>query len=74
MADDRNFVVDHFVSVTNSAVADEAFLNRIEEVRKRRLLVDHACGEQDGLCTDLCAFECCFKRSVRQVLKFGYGA
>lgn len=42
VSNDRNFMVDYFVAVANATVPDEPLLNRIEQIRKLRLLIDDA--------------------------------
>ena len=66
-------MIDHFVIIADSAMADEAFLHRIKKIRKRGLLVYHAYREKDGFRIELDAFETCFKRSIQQLFELGHG-
>jgi hypothetical protein len=64
-------MIDHFVTIANSAMADEAFCTAIKKIRKRGLFIYHACREKDGVRIELHAFESCFKRSIRQLFELG---
>lgn len=72
MPNDRNFMIDHLITVANSTMPDQASLNRVEKIRKLGLFVDDAGCEKDRFGDKFPAFQHCFKAPIRQARELGH--